>query len=237
MNVPYLRRTDKQRDYMNFLPAYRLKLYRNFKAIEATDYHGIVRYYERFEQDIHLLDFEEYFDCLVCYTQALYEIGDHRKHLVMCHFLLETIIIQNVENWGGEDLYAKTLLAKASSLYQLQEYHKAAQVLRELININPENPEAAGKLWKKCLVQQKPAWLMLVRAWSVGILLFTALLIAVEFFVVAPFFSRYYLRVQIAHNLLLGFGVLLLFAGEFRHLWVAHCTVRRFVKKAQCKTK
>lgn len=219
---------------MNFLPAYRLKLYRNFKAIDAKDYHGIARYYERFEQDIHLLDFEAYFDCVVCYTQALFEIGDYRKHLVMCDFLLETIIIQNVETWGGEDLYTKTLLAKASSLYHLQEYEKAAHLLQELIRISPET-SAAKKLWKKCLMRQKPAWLMRTRAFAVGMLLFTALVIAVEFFVVGPFFSRYYLKVQFAHNLLLVSGVLLLFVGELRHLWLGHRTVRRFVAKAWCK--
>ena len=133
---------------MNFLPAYRLKIYRNFKSIEAADYHGIARYYERFEQDIHQLDFDEYFDCLASYTQALYEIGDYRKHLVMCDFLLETIIIQNVESWGGEDLYTKTLLAKATSQYFEQEYKSAERILKELVKIAPENSVLAAILNK-----------------------------------------------------------------------------------------
>lgn len=218
---------------MNFLPAYRLKLYRNFKSIEATDYHSIARYYERFEQDIHLLDFEEYFDCLASYTQALFEIGDYRKHLVMCDFLLETIIIQNVENWGGEDLYSKTLLAKAASLYQMQEYPKATHILQEVIKISPYTSVTAKKLWEKSLLRQKPAWLMRVRAFSVGILLFTAVFIAFELFVVAPFFSLYHARVQIAHNLLLALGVTVLFAGEMRHLWLCRQTVSRFICAAQ----
>ena len=222
---------------MNFLPAYRLKIYRNFKSIEAMDFHGMVRYYERFEQDIHRLDFEEYFDCLVCYTQALFEIGDYRKHVVMCDFLLETIIIQNVEIWGGEDMYTKTLFAKASSLYYLHEYAQSSHILQELIRICPDASCPAQKLWKKCMTHQKPAWLMQVRAWAVGVLLFTALVIAVEFFVIGPFFPRYYLAVQIAHNVLLATGILMLFAGEFRHLWLGHCSVRRFVKQALSKKK
>ena len=217
---------------MNFLPAYRLKLYRNFKAIEATDYHGIARYYERFEQDIHVLDFEEYFDCLASYTQALYEIGDYRKHLVMCDFLLETVIIQNVESWGGVDLYTKTLLAKSASLYELQEYPKAVRILEELIKISPESSVIARKLWEKCLLRLKPVWLMRTRAFAVGLLLFTAAFIAFEIFVVAPFFSAYHARVQFAHNLLLLFGILLLVAGQTRHVWLCQQKIRRFIQTA-----
>ncbi len=218
---------------MNYLPAYRLKIYRNFKAIEATDYHGIARYYERFEQDIHVLDFEEYFDCLASYTYALFEIGDYRKHLVMCDFLLETIIIQNVESWGGEDLYTKTLLAKAASLYQLQEYPKAAHILQELVKISPEASVFAKKLWEKCLLRQKPGWLMRIRAFAVGLLLFTAAFIAFEIFVVAPFFSKYHANVQFAHNLLLLLGILILIVGEMRHLWLCQQHIRRFIHMAQ----
>ena len=218
---------------MNFLPANRLKLYRNFKAIETTDYHSIARYYERFEQDIHLLDFEEYFDCLAAYTQALYEIGDHRKHLVMCDFLLETIIIQNVECWGGEDLYTKTLLAKASSLYYLQEYPKAVHILEELVKINPESSIFARKLWEKCLLRIKPVWLMRTRAFAVGLLLFTAAFIAVEIFVVAPFFSAYHGRVQFAHNLLLLSGITILIVGQTRHSWLCQQKIRRFIQAAR----
>jgi tetratricopeptide (TPR) repeat protein len=220
---------------MNFLPAYRLKIYRHFKAIEVADFHGTVRYYERFEQDIHQLDFEEYFDCVASYTQALFEIGDHRKHLVMCDFLLETIIIQNVETWGGEDLYAKTLLAKASSQYYLQEYGQAAHILQELIKIHPENAAPAQKLWEKCLLRQKPEWLMRVRACGVGLLLFTALFIAVEIFVVAPFFSEHHATAQFAHNLLLILGMLILLTGELRHVWMCNHAIRRFLEKARQK--
>jgi tetratricopeptide (TPR) repeat protein len=220
---------------MNFLPAYRLKIYRNFKSLEAADFHGIVRYYERFEQDIHQLDFDEYFDCLASYTQALFEIGDHRKHLVMCDFLLETIIIQNVETWGGEDLYTKTLLSKATSQYYLQEYELSAHILQELIKINPEHSGPAKKLWEKCILRQKPGWLMRIRALGVGVLLFTAAFIAFEIFVIAPFFSEHHATVQFAHNLLMILGILILFAGELRHMWLCHHTVSRFLQKARHK--
>lgn len=218
---------------MNFLPAYRLKLYRNFKSIEAGDYHGIARYYERHEQDIHLLDFEEYFDCLASYTQALFEIGDYRKHLVMCDFLLETIIIQNVECWGGQDLYTQTLLTKAASLYQLQEYEKSVRILEELVKINPESPVLVKKLWERCLLRLKPGWLMRTRAFAVGLLLFTAAFIAFEIFVVAPFFSQYHAGVQLAHNLLLLLGILLLIAGEMRHQWLCQQKIKCFIQLAQ----
>lgn len=203
---------------MNFLPANRLRLYRNFKAIDANDFYGIVRFYEQFEDGIQALDFEEYLDCTLAYTNALFETGGHGKHLVMCDHLLEIIIMQNIENWGGEDLYAKTLFRKAASLYQLQEYPKAEYVLRELVKIHPADPLPCRFL-EKCLLRQKPAWLMKTRAACVGLSLLAAAVIALELFVVKPFFESWLASVRIAHNILLVAGVGSFVAGESLHGW------------------
>ncbi len=201
---------------MNFLPANRLRLYRNFKAIEASDFHGLVRYYERFEDGIGALDFEEWLDCTLAYTEALFETGNHGKHLVMCDHLLETLIMHNIDSWGGEDLFARTLFKKAASLYQIQEYAKAEHVLRELIKIYPDERVAIHFL-QRCLLRQRPVWLFRTRAVAVGILLFAALFIAFEIFVINPFFEAYTVSAQWLHNGLLIAGILLLACAESLH--------------------
>ncbi len=212
---------------MNFLPANRLRLYRNFKAIEVSDFHGLVRYYERFEDGILALDFEEWLDCTLAYTDALFETGNHGKHLVMCDHLLETLIMHNIENWGGEDLFARTLFKKAASLYHLQEYAKAEHVLRELIKIYPDERVAIYFL-QRCLLRQRPLWLFRARAVSVGVLLFAALFIAFEIFVINPFFETYTVWAQWLHNGLLIAGILLLACGESLHAWRSQQGALRF---------
>lgn len=203
---------------MAYLPSYRLKLYRNFKAIDAADYHGIVRYYEQFEDAINTLDPEEYFDCALTYTNALFETGNLGQHVVMSDHLLELVIMQNIETWGGEDIYAKLLLRKAVSLYRLQEYSKSEHVLKELIKLRPSDKWPV-QLLRKCLVQQKPSWLWRCRAIAVALTLLSVGAIALELFVVRPFFLDYYEKALWVHNILLGAGILVLSGSEFVHFW------------------
>ncbi len=219
---------------MAFLPAYRLKLYRNFKAIDASDYHGIVRYYEQFEEAIGSLDMEEYLDCTWTYTNALFETGNFGQHLVMCDHLLELVIMHNIETWGGEDIYAKLLFKKAAALYQTQEYAKSAYVLRELVKIYPGNP-VPRRFLCACLRRQKPRWLFNTRAVAMALTFLTAGLIALELFVVHPFFPKYYQPTLIAHNILLAAAVGTLAAGEALHHWKCYQEAARFACRMRAR--
>jgi len=203
---------------MQFLPANRLRLYRNFKAIEAQDFHGTVRFYEQYEEGIRALDFEEYFDCTFTYTNALFETMQFGKHGVMCDFLLETIIMQNLDTWGGEDIYARILYDKAVSLYYLREYAPAEHVMRELIKIHPYHTTYL-RLLNKCMLRRKPAWLMTARAVALALILCSAVFVGLELFVVKPFFPEHDQRALWVHYASLAAGLVVLFWGESRHVW------------------
>lgn len=217
---------------MNFLPANRLRLYRNFKSLDADDYHGIVRFYEHYEDGIRALDFDEYFDCTLAYANALFETGNHGQHLVMCDHLLELVIMQNVETWGGADIYELLLFKKSASLFQMQKYGKAEYVLRELVKIYPDD-RLPRRFLEKCLLRQKPPWLMKTRAAFVGLTLLAAGVIAVEFFVVEPFFSGWLRGFRVAHNVLLFIGISSLAVGDGLHAWRCRRAVKRLVGKGR----
>lgn len=219
---------------MAYLPAQRLKLYRNFKAIDAVDYHGIVRFYERFEDGIRTLDEDEYFDCTLAYTEALFETGQYGKHLVMSDHLLELVIMQNIETWGGEDIYARLLLRKASSLYQLRAYSQSEHILREHVKLYPDDQLAVRFLYT-CLLRQKPAWLAKSRAVALGLAFLAVAAVAVELFVVRPFFLDYYEKSLLVHNILLGSSIFVLAAAEFRHTWLCRHTARNFAQAARSR--
>lgn len=215
---------------MNILPSNRLRLYREFKAIDANDYYGIVRYYEQFEESIQAFDLEEYLDCTLAYANALFETSNHSKHLVMCDHLLEIVIMQNIETWGGEDLYEHLLFKKAASLFQLHEYPKAEHVLRELVKIYPSE-KLPRRFLEKCLLRQKPAWLTKTRAACVGLSLLAALVIALELFVVKHFFPDWLLPFQVAHNILLFSGISVFVIGESLHAWRCRRAVAGLVER------
>jgi hypothetical protein len=200
------------------LPAYRLKVYRNFKALSPNDSYGIVRYYERHEDGLRSLDFEEFFECTLCYTNALFDTTDYRRHLVMCDYLIEVVIMENVETWSGDDIFQHLLYKKALSLYYLHEYKQAAHVLCELLKIHPYH-SAARKMLRRSLLRQKPQWLIQFRAAAVALLLVAAVIIGLERVVVGPFFPAWYARAIYAHNILIFAGLATMIGAEFCHVW------------------
>ena len=220
---------------MAYLPAHRLKLYRNFKAIDATDYHGIVRYYEQNEEAIGDLDMGEYFDCTLAYTEALFSIANYPQHIVMCDHLLELVIMQNIETWGGEDIYARLLFKKAAALYQQREYARSEHILRELIKLHPRD-RVPVRFLRSCLLRQKPAWLTKTRGIAIALVFLAAGVIALELFVIRPFFLEYYQISLVVHNILLVGGVLVLLGGELGHGWLSYRGARGFARK-MCRRK
>lgn len=215
---------------MHYLPAQRLKLYRNFKSLKVNDFYGVVRYYEEFEEGIRALEFDEYFDCTFTYANGLYQTGQYGKHIVMCDHLLELVIMENVETWGGGDVYAEILFKKASSLLNIQENDQAEHVLRELLKLYPADRPTMRAL-RSCLLRARPQWLLKTRAIAVAVLLFTAIAIAAELFIINPFFSDYNSVSRQANNFLMIAGASLLVVGEFIHLARNYRRVFRFALK------
>jgi hypothetical protein len=215
---------------MHFLPANRLRLYRNFKALEATDFYGIIRFYERFEEGVRALELEAFFECTLAYTNALFETGQYGKHLVMCDFMLELIIRHNIDRWGGEDIFTKILYDKAVSLVYQREYARAAHVTREILKIHPLD-QSSARLLKKSLLRQKPTWLLHARAWFMLFIFLSAATVAIQIFVIQTFFSDYDLIAQYVYYGFLGLGLSILLFAEWRHTWLSNHRVNSFKKQ------
>lgn len=216
---------------MYILPTERLRLYRNFKSIEVNDFHGLIRYYEQHEDGIRSLDFDDYLDCTLAYNNALFEAANHGKHLVMCDHLLELVIMQNVDQWDGQDLYHRLLFKKSASLYHLHEYGKSERILREIVNIYPQDRLAALYL-NKVLMLQKPHWLFRARAITVAFALMAVVIIALEILAVPTFFPSLLQPMQIAHNLLIALSLASLSVGEAWHALRCRYQTRTFVQAA-----
>ncbi|MDO8367301.1 MAG: hypothetical protein Q7T20_10915 [Saprospiraceae bacterium] len=217
---------------MYFLPAEQLRLYRNFKSIEVNDFHGLIRYYEQNEDGIRALDFDEYLDCTLTYTNALFESADYGKHLVMSDHLLELVIMQNIDHWCGEDLYHRLLFKKSASLYHLQEFAKSERILREIIKIYPQDHLAALYL-NKALLFQKPRWLFRARAATVAFALIAVVVIALEILAVPKFYPELLQPMQVGHNLLIGLSLASLSVGEASHALRCWLKTRQWVRQAR----
>ncbi|MBK8555907.1 MAG: hypothetical protein IPL65_09115 [Lewinellaceae bacterium] len=224
---------------MAYLPSHRLQIYRGFKALDTQDHYGIVRFYERNENGINTLYFEEYFDCTLCYTEALFQTAEFGKHIVMCDYLLQVILNEDVEAWGGDALYRRVLLRKAQSLFHNREYQRSEHILRELIKINPFD-KVARRFLQSCLLSQKPGWLTHTRASMLVMVFLAALTVAAEMFVIRPFYTDYYQTALWVHNSLLGLGLFIMLFGEglhwFRCLNMTHSFCNKMVLRKTNRT-
>ena len=82
-----------------FKSTYHSKIYRDFKALDERAYRDMVRFYEEREDDIKGLEFQEFFELLFAYADALFEIGSYRKHLLLVDYVIECSITITSSTW------------------------------------------------------------------------------------------------------------------------------------------
>jgi hypothetical protein len=192
---------------------YHSRIYRDFKGLAGNDYRGQIRFYEKWETEILQLEFEEYLELVVDYTNALFETGAYRKHVLMADVVIELAILQNIQSYQQEDLYRKFLFRKAASLYNLMDFPAAEYILRELIKMAPKDEDCL-RFYEKCRRKQYPDLLNQFRAASIFLLLLAAFGVALEVLLVRPFYGMYAPLMASSRNTLFALGVLAMVAGQ-----------------------
>lgn len=195
-----------------FNPTYYTQVYRKFKAIEPSAHREIVRLYEKEEAKILRLDFEEFFEMLVAYVDALFEIGAYRKHLTLVDVVIEKSINHNIKYYRNQDLFQKMLFRKAASLFNIQDYSKAEYVVTQVYRMYPED-QTAMLLHQKCRLKARPALLNYARAGGVFLFFLSALVIALEVLFVRPWYAMHVPLVMNVRNTIFIFACLALIIG------------------------
>ncbi len=211
---------------------YQSSLFQSFKAIGAGEFKQVVRYYERHEKEILKLDFEEYFEILVVYTNALFEVSEYRKHIRIADIVIETSIIENISTVNGQEIFETMLFKKAASHYNLLEYEKAIHVLRELLKIEPDNLENARFL-EHCMRAEKPQIRKQTRAIAVFLFLTAALTVSVEVLFIRHFAPAFDSQIELLRNGLFGLGLFVLIFGTLWHRLRFYNQVQKFIKEVK----
>ena len=206
------------------------KLYRDFKDIDKEEHHTIIRFYEAKAKNITHLPFELYFDMLVDYTNALFEVGAYEKHLLVADEVIALSIAHNIQFYKGEDIYFKNLYQKAASHYNRLEYDQAIHILKELIKIAPHHGLSILFL-KKCMNHSQPTYIKMARATSIVLFLGAAIITATEVMVIHPFSPTYTTLFEQLRFSTLGIGILVLVGTFLYHRYQINHQVNTFVKK------
>lgn len=217
---------------MNQPQTYKSQLYRNFRAIEAGEYRKLVYFYERNAKEIAQLEFPEYFELLVTYTNALFEIAAYQTHLKMADMVIEISFMENITEIRGQEILRPTLFQKAASYYNLADYPKAIYVLSELIKIDPNDQEVA-RFMERTLRKNRPQLIGHTRAVAIFLFLATALIISIEALIIRNFYPQYAPSVEWARNGLFILGILVLLGGELVHQIRAKSNVLGLIKSAK----
>ena len=173
----------------------------------------MVRYYETYEDEIKLLDFNEFFELLIAYTESLFETGAYQNHALMVDAAIEISILNNIKFYNKKDIYYELLFKKAASYYNLMRYDEAQHILRELIKINPQN-EISIRFLNKCLLRKKPKFIRNLRAISVFLFLLSALIISIELLFIRPLFEMHTSTIELTRNTTFFCGVVVLVSSE-----------------------
>lgn len=197
-------------------PTYHSKTYREFKSIHPESHREIIRFYDENEREIRKLDFEEYFDLLVAYVDALFVIGKYRQHLLMVDLVIEISIQRNIYNYNGQDLFFEMLNCKGLSFFYTYQYRQAENIFRQLIRINPEEKETV-KYLEKSIRQAGASVQHWTRAVSIGLLFLAALVIGLEILFIRPFYEMYVWHFELGRTLLFVFACLAMGGGEWLH--------------------
>jgi len=218
----------------NLSSTYYSKIYKEFKEIATNEHLSIVRFYESYESDITQLNFTEYFELLISYSDALFEIGAYQNHIKAVDMAIQCSILNNIKFYNGQDIYIDLLFKKAASCYNVMEYDQAEHILRELVKISPYN-ELVHRFLKKCLQKKKPAYLKNARGLAILLLLSTALVIAIELLFVRTLMNDYISIFETIRNTTFVTSLVLILGSAAYHRAEIHFWVKQFV--ADCKNR
>ncbi|GIV31896.1 MAG: hypothetical protein KatS3mg030_198 [Saprospiraceae bacterium] len=217
-----------------FRQTWHSKLYRDFHAIDGRQWHNIVRFFEQHEEEIKMLEFDEYFEILIAYTDALFETGAYEKHLLMVDAVIETAFMNNINYFNGQEILLHSLFRKAASCYHIYQLEKAENILRQLLAIEPHHMHASRFL-KKCMRSQAPRVIMNARAVAILLLFLTAFVICIEWLWVRPLHPTWMQAFVAIRYSLFGAGLLLLFGSYVWHYLKVEKTVNRLVKQLKMR--
>ena len=98
-----------------------------------------VRFYEDNKANVGLLTYEERIDIDLDYILCLFEIGKYHKFLSKADSLIEVVIIDNIFEYNGMNIYNDLLFKKAACLFNTGQYIKSEKVLKSIVKLEPAN--------------------------------------------------------------------------------------------------
>lgn len=187
--------------------------YIDFFKINQESYGDKIRFYERYRSVIAFLPEAENLELRLYYLIALFEVGEYEKYLFLIDRTIEHIVAENIYEFNGRDIYYQLLLNKAACLYNVfrnNEAEKLSQQLRRMDRSNEINNLLLEKIYARMLSGKTRH----VKALGIAIYFLSGFVIAVQLFLVEPFYNQYSDAAQNTWQSLFLFASIILVINE-----------------------
>lgn len=171
-------------------PQFQSKVFRDFKTLDRRNYHSIVHFYEKRTTAIEQSPFEESFEMLLYYGQALHQVGRYEKSIEIADQVIGLSMLHNIQYYHGEDILHVALYHKGFALLQLERPQEAAHILRELIKLNPTEKRYA-KLLRKCYTLFPKGYAQHLQGAGILLLLLASGLLVINVLLIQNFYPQY----------------------------------------------
>ena len=188
-------------------------VYFDYLEIDYNAYQERIRFFEKHKKQILVLPYEMRLELSLDYVNALFEVGDYYAFLRHVDKLLEIVVMDNLYDLNGVDIYQELLFKKASAYYNILDYIRAEHVFSELIKINPKED-----LYKQAFIKNRADKLRYdgqrTGGMIIAIFMMTGCIIGIELLIIRPFYSDLTSSIELLRNITFGLGLTLLVLKE-----------------------
>jgi len=106
--------------------------YFNYYRIGQGAYRDKVKYFEDNKDGLSMLDEQQLYDVKIDYLLCLFEIGRYEYFLGKVDEMIEVVIIENIFEYDGINIYNELLFKKSACLYNTNNFSSSEKVLKSL---------------------------------------------------------------------------------------------------------
>ncbi len=115
------------------------EIYHEYFSYSKRAYYDKIRYYET-NPDIKKLDPRDKIELDIDYVICLFEVGKYHKFVRDVNRVIEDVVIENVFEYEGDNIYEKLLFLKAAAYFNIEDHLKCVELASTLRRINKNYP-------------------------------------------------------------------------------------------------
>ena len=147
-----------------------------------------MKFYEEHNKLFDNLTFDKKIEIDIDYILCLFEVGRYERFLSFVDNILEIIIIENIYEYQGQNIFNELLLKKSACYYHIQQYQKSLKLIGQLIKINPEHPNALD-LYSLCRRKIKDSAVINLKALAISSIFLALSITFSQIMFIEPFYE------------------------------------------------